>query len=73
MTEDGIYVGECILLSKDYSGKAVSLSMQGCNISTTSIQMTLTPAQQRQVINWFCKNRKEIVEDALLLDGVLKS
>jgi hypothetical protein len=70
MTEDGIYVGECTLLSKDYCGKAVTLSMQGCSLSTTHISMTLTPAQQRQVINWFCKNHRNIVEDALLLDGV---
>jgi hypothetical protein len=71
MIEDEIYIGECALLSKDYCGEAVTLSMKGCNISTTSIQMTLTPLQQRQVINWFCKNRKKTVEEALLLESVI--
>ncbi len=68
---DGVYIGECVLFSSRYNGDAVTISMQGCNVSTTHISMTLTPLQQREVINWFCKHRKEIVEDALALDGVV--
>lgn len=71
--DDGIYIGEGYYISKDYKGEAVTLSMEGSCFSSTHISMTLTPAQQRTLINWFCKNRKDLVEDALLLEGVLKT
>jgi len=65
MTDDGIYIGECELYSTDYHGKAVTLSMQGCSLSTTHISMTLKPNQQKQMIDWFCKHKKQFVINAL--------
>ena len=65
MLDSGIYIGECVLFSSRYSGNAVTISMQGCNVSTTHIQMVLTPNEQKSVIEWFCKNKKEMVEEVL--------
>jgi hypothetical protein len=65
MTGNGLYIGECKLFSKNYEGDAVNISMQGCNISTTHIQMVLTPNEQKQLVDWFCEHRKQMVEDAL--------
>jgi len=65
MTDDGIYIGECTFWSKGYSGKAVTLSMQGCSLSTTHISMTLTPNNQEQIIEWFCKHRRKLVEKSM--------
>jgi len=63
--DDRIYVGECTLFSHRYNGRAVTLSMQGGNVSTTHTTMTLTPKQQKEVIEWFCINRRRLVEDCL--------
>jgi len=65
MIDSGIYIGECTLFSSRYSGEAVTISMQGCNVSTTHIQMVLTPTEQKTVIEWFCKHKKEVVKEAL--------
>lgn len=65
MTDDGVYIGECQLFSSNYCGPAVSLSMQGCSLSTTVISMALKPNQQKQIIEWFCKHRRDLVEKSL--------
>lgn len=65
MLDSGIYIGECVLFSSRYNGKAVTISMQGCNVSTTHIQLVLTPEEQKTLIEWFCNNKRELVEEEI--------
>lgn len=63
MLDSGIYIGECVLFSSRYNGEAVAFSMQGCSLSTTHIQMILTPNEQKSVIEWFYKHKRQMVEE----------
>jgi hypothetical protein len=63
--DDDLYIGECTLFSPRYRGKAVSLYMKGCSLSTTHISMALTPRNQEQIAKWLIENRKELFEDMI--------
>jgi len=69
MTDDGVYISECELFSSRYCGKAVDISMKGCNLSTTHISMVLTPNQQKQIVMWFCRNREDLVKECIMEIG----
>lgn len=69
MSEGGVYIGECEFFSKNYCGKAVNLSMRGCNPSATHISMVLTPIEQKQIVMWFCRNREDLVKESIMEIG----
>jgi translation elongation factor EF-1beta len=65
MTTDtpNIYVGECTLISNDYTGKALTISMKGSALSTTHISMTLKPDQQKVLREYLLKDIIEKLEE----------
>lgn len=65
MSKRGLYIGKCLLFSNDYSGDALTISKQGSSLSTTHTQMSLIPCEQLQLIQWFCRNNRELVEQSL--------
>jgi hypothetical protein len=75
MTTDkpNIYVGECTLISNDYTGKALTISMKGCALSTTHISMTLDPDQQKVLREYLMKDVVEELERKKTLQWVAKT
>jgi ubiquinone biosynthesis protein COQ9 len=69
MSENTLYIGKCHFSSNNYCGDALSVSKQGCSLSTTHISMTLLPNEQEQLIRWFCKHNREFIEQILLENG----
>ena len=50
-----VYLYESHLFSNDYTGKVLTITQPGCNLSTTLIAMTLTPDDQKEILEFMYK------------------